>query len=35
VLSDVGGVTEKIKENPSLLLRRPKDKDKQPPPTGQ
>jgi len=29
VLSDVGGVTKKIKENPSLLLRPPKDKDKE------
>ena len=29
VLSDVSGVTQKIKENPSLLLRPPKDKDKE------
>ena len=29
VLSDVGGVTQKIKENPSLLLRAPKDKGKE------
>jgi len=28
VLSDVGEVTTKVKEDPSLLLRRPKDKDK-------
>ena len=28
VLSDVGEVTAKVKENPSLLLRPPKDKDK-------
>jgi phospholipid/cholesterol/gamma-HCH transport system substrate-binding protein len=27
VVSDVGGLTSKLKENPSLLLRRPKDKD--------
>ena len=26
VVSDVGGLTSKLKENPSLLLRRPKDK---------
>jgi hypothetical protein len=26
VLSDVGEVTQKVKENPSLLLRRPKEK---------
>jgi phospholipid/cholesterol/gamma-HCH transport system substrate-binding protein len=28
VLSDVGEVTQKVKENPSVLLRRPKDRDK-------
>ena len=28
VLSDVGEVTAKVKENPSLLLRRPKKEDK-------
>ncbi len=28
VISDVGEVTSKVKENPSLLLRPPKDKDK-------
>jgi phospholipid/cholesterol/gamma-HCH transport system substrate-binding protein len=27
VVTSVGGLTEKIKENPSLLLRRPKEKD--------
>ena len=30
VLTDVGSFTEKVKENPSLLLRRPKEKDKEP-----
>ena len=36
VLDDVGDVTEKIKENPSLLLRRPKNKDKDSqPPSGE
>ncbi len=28
VLKDVGSFTEKVKDNPSLLLRRPKEKDK-------
>jgi hypothetical protein len=32
VLNDVGEVTRKVKENPSLLLRRPKEA-KEPPPT--
>lgn len=30
VLKDVSGFAEKVKENPSLLLRRPKEKDKEP-----
>lgn len=30
VLSDVSGFASKVKENPSLLLRRPKEKDKEP-----
>ena len=29
VITDVGEVTSKVKENPSLLLRPPKDKDKE------
>ncbi len=29
VVADVGGLTSKIKENPSLLLRSPKEKDKE------
>ena len=30
VLNDVSGFAAKVKENPSLLLRRPKEKDKEP-----
>ena len=30
VLNDVGALATKVKENPSLLLRRPKEKDKEP-----
>lgn len=29
VLNDVGALASKVKENPSLLLRRPKEKDKE------
>lgn len=32
VLNDVSGFAAKVKENPSLLLRRPKEKDKEPDP---
>ena len=29
VMTDVGALTTKVKENPSLLLRRPREKDKE------
>ena len=32
VLNDVSGFAAKVKENPSWLLRRPKEKDKEPEP---